>query len=153
MFQTLTLSARAQFPQVWWVDPAGAILISAYIIFSWAMILRNQARLVSAAACGQAPLLIAACARLPVPVPSGLGASGSCAELLAGAWGQVDKIVGASAPEDTLESLEALASAHHAQVRQRACCAGTSTCLSCSSAASQVSLACPQALPGFSMHS
>ena len=41
-----TLCARAQFPQVWWVDPAGAILISAYIIFSWAVILRNQARLV-----------------------------------------------------------------------------------------------------------
>ena len=45
--------APAQFPQVWWVDPAGAILISAYIIFSWAVILRNQARLVPAAACCQ----------------------------------------------------------------------------------------------------
>lgn len=57
-----TLCARTQFPQVWWVDPAGAILISAYIIFSWAVILRNQARLASAAACCPASLLLAACA-------------------------------------------------------------------------------------------
>ena len=40
-------------------------------------------------------------------------------------WGlltrQVDKIVGASAPEDMLSALEALASAHHAQVRWCVC--------------------------------
>ena len=37
-------------PKVWWFDPVGAILISAYIIWSWACILKGQvcrARLVS----------------------------------------------------------------------------------------------------------
>ena len=28
--------------KVWWFDPAGAILISAYIIWSWACILKGQ---------------------------------------------------------------------------------------------------------------
>jgi divalent metal cation (Fe/Co/Zn/Cd) transporter len=30
--------------KVWWIDPAGAVAISAYIIWSWANILRGQAR-------------------------------------------------------------------------------------------------------------
>lgn len=28
--------------KVWWIDPAGAILISCYIIFSWGMISKSQ---------------------------------------------------------------------------------------------------------------
>ena len=31
-------------PTVWWFDPVGAILISAYIIWSWACILKGQVR-------------------------------------------------------------------------------------------------------------
>jgi divalent metal cation (Fe/Co/Zn/Cd) transporter len=49
------------------VDPAGAILISVYIIVSWAAICKNQ----------------------------------------------MDKIVGAAAPEDFVAELEELANAHH----------------------------------------
>lgn len=30
--------------KVWWFDPAGAILISLYIIWSWMCILKGQAR-------------------------------------------------------------------------------------------------------------
>ena len=29
----------------WWIDPAGAILISCYIIFSWGMISKSQVTL------------------------------------------------------------------------------------------------------------
>ena len=60
----------------------------------------------------------------------------SCSLYCQTGWGmgQVDKIVGASAPEDTLEALEALASAHHAQVRQRPCCAWGGSSLACMSA-------------------
>ncbi len=29
-------------PTVWWFDPVGAILISGYIIWSWACILKGQ---------------------------------------------------------------------------------------------------------------
>ena len=31
--------------KVWWIDPAGAILISCYIIFSWGMISKSQVTL------------------------------------------------------------------------------------------------------------
>ena len=63
--------------------------------------------------------------------------------------GQVDKIVGASAPEDTLEALEALASAHHAQVRQRLRCARATACVS---AAAGCGMACPSCLPAWGQH-
>ena len=39
-----TRVSGGQVETVWWIDPAGAILISVYIICSWAFILRNQAR-------------------------------------------------------------------------------------------------------------
>lgn len=68
--------------------------------------------------------------------------------------GQVDKIVGASAPEDTLEALEALASAHHAQVRQSMRFAVVIACIACVSAATGFGMACPLSwLPGGSTHS
>lgn len=33
-----------QVPSIWWADPVGAILISMYIIYSWAIISKSQVR-------------------------------------------------------------------------------------------------------------
>ncbi len=149
----LQLSTRLhalQARQVWWIDPAGAILISAYIIFSWALILRNQVRRPPGRG-ARAPAPYAGAGRIGARCPcrAAAGVQKSCACTLmrlhdgaacmvhkdgrtvcsrwlsgratsAGPPRQVDKIVGASAPEDTLSALEALATAHHERARPAA---------------------------------
>ena len=39
-------ASAAHHPRVWWLDPAGALVIATYIIISWFFILRQQVNIV-----------------------------------------------------------------------------------------------------------
>ena len=36
--------AASMSRKVWWIDPLGGILVSAYIIYSWALICKGQGK-------------------------------------------------------------------------------------------------------------
>jgi divalent metal cation (Fe/Co/Zn/Cd) transporter len=115
-----TAAAAVLVQGAWWADPAGAIIISLYIVWRWIEIARAQVGpLCGAGRC-------TALGRCWVAAPARGASFITCAaSRTARAQGrrlprclraQVDKIVGRAAPEEFIEQLELLATEHHEQL-------------------------------------
>jgi hypothetical protein len=93
--------AAVRHPSVWWLDPAGALAIAAYVVVSWLVILRQQVRWrvvpwLYTEGCCTIPYVV--CRRTPLTLT------------------QVLHVVGVVAEAELVDRIRQLAMAHHRDV-------------------------------------